>query len=270
MAKEKSFVKFCFNSKSVGNFDFVQNLQKSESVTKQVDSFSEWGLNINPKSAKFGHIFKANFAFVPTVTLTGELDQVQALLELGASLDIEDFLVNLKEKFIEENITFEILEQKENVIYIAINPKEIDEKSPSEILKGVIELIGGEMESNYCKYFVNNCLIIDGLEAFGGEKSEQEIVRKELNELITEMVSEKKIKKTVCESYEESFDFRPFFGDGLKKLPKYDGDTERWDWDEIYINPGMDSEKFVPEVGEKEEAEVEEENEEITEGGEGN
>lgn len=250
MAKGKEFIKFCYNSSKIEEIDFIKKLKNVENKgIVQLSSFSDWGLNINPKSPKFGQIVPANFAFVPTITISIEMKDAQTLLEITESLDIEDFVNNLKEKFSSEKINIFILEQKEDQISIGINPENTSDifSSPSEVLKSVIDLTGSDLESNYCKYFINNCLIIDGLEGFEGEKSKQEEARKELYEYIEEKISQKFIKKSVVECYQESFDFRPFFGEGLRKLPKYNPNNDHWDWDEIYINPGMDSEKFTSE-----------------------
>lgn len=252
MASQRSFVKFCYNSQAVQTSSLIKSLEESDGVKRQVDSFSEYALVIDPKNENFGQVIKSNFAFVPTVTLAGELEIIQGVMGMEQSLDVEDFVTNLKDKISdlnnsEENgqkVKIEILEKTQNSVYIVVNPEAIGDTTPSDLIKEVIELTSGDLESNYSKYFVNNCLIVDALKAFGGEKVKQEEARRSLYEFIDKQVAEKKIKKSEGQKYEESFDFRPFFGEGVSKLPKLEKDTGRWDWDEIYINPGMDSETF--------------------------
>ena len=121
-----------------------------------------------------------------------------------------------------------------------------EDKSPLSLIRGVLGFVGKEIESNYCKYFVNNCLILDKGAAFKGDKELEAKCRAELNSFVDKEIGVKKVEKTEVDLYTESFDFRPFFGEGLIKLPKYEKEANHWDWDDLYINPGMKSEVFRP------------------------
>ena len=118
------------------------------------------------------------------------------------------------------------------------------------LFKSVIDTFASSLQSNYCKYFVNNSIIIDGGKAFANTTSSNELSSR-LNKYIASSIEESQVEKSKCELYTESFNFRPFFGEGINKLPKCDrggelsGGLATWNWDDLYINPGMESEVFV-------------------------
>ena len=250
---EEFKVVLCTNSTQVLESELGQILQtqnqelEEQKIQRQVESFSEWALNINPKSQDFGKSSKVDFAFVPFISYSATFATLNEVLGLEAS-NPDVIIPKLTDKYENLGLEFAILEEKDLKLYILINsqaPGEEGDRDPIECIKSVLELTGNFLESNYCKYFVNNCLIIDGGEAFGGDNSKQNEARSLLNKFISDKIAEEKIKKSGWEHYEDSFDFRPFFGDGVLKLPeKKEGTLDQWDWDHIYINPGLDSEKF--------------------------
>lgn len=130
----------------------------------------------------------------------------------------------------------------------------LDQRNQSDciekLLINIVKSFAKEVQANYAKYFINNCLIVNGSEPFTAYSKPSKEVRKIVNEFINENVEVKSVEKTKCELYTDSFDFRPFFGPGLAKLPTCDrsgglsGDVAKWNWDELYINPGFDGERF--------------------------
>lgn len=116
--------------------------------------------------------------------------------------------------------------------------------SIESLLISIVKSFASELQANYAKYFVNNCLIVNGSEPFEGYSKSSKEVRKLVNDYIVENVQVKGVEKTRCDQYLDSFQFRPFFGPGLLKLPVCDrsgelsGDVAVWNWDSLYINPG--------------------------------
>jgi len=213
-----------------------------EGTRQSVESFNDWSLDINPCSETFGAIIKRAFGFIPLTSLATRFDALKTALSLKTE-SVDGLIEELSKK--QESYKFELLEESENSIYILINIPYMGEKSVKDLIINLLRSVGGQIESNYCKYFVNNCFIVDKLEAFGGDKVSEETTRNELRDYINANIELKPKEKTEIEKYSDSFAFRPFFGEALQKLPKYTKENDHWDWDELYINPGLDSEKFV-------------------------
>ena len=220
-----------------------KTITEIESVVS-VESKSDWGLEINPKKENFGCLQKRDFSFVPVKSFQFNFEDFKKSSS-GSSIAAPDaFFSFLQDTY--TDLSFELISENESSISIVANQTRAaeEEKDAEALLKEVIEFLGPELEFNYCKYFVNNCLIIDGGESFEGDKAKENEFREKLNQFISEKIEPKPEEKTDFENYAESFEFRPFFGDGLEKLPVYDKGSDHWNWDELYINPGMDSEVF--------------------------
>lgn len=110
--------------------------------------------------------------------------------------------------------------------------------SPQEIVKSVLDVVKNVVSANYAKYFVNNLLIVDGGKNIpSGEESQK--FRKEAYEFIDKEIHKESVEKTKMQQYLENFEMRPFYGEGLEKLPKYVKETESYNWDDLYINTDL-------------------------------
>ena len=245
-------IKLCTNNKNVLNqSDLFTKISANNTAVFQ--SFSEWGLTIDPKNTNFGFVEKKDFAFVPLMLYSTTIKELNTLLSL--EINNPDHIVSsLTQKYQDLKIT--LLEENNEFYYILVNEEIcLEAKSNTNavynLVVDVIDSFAKNLQSNYCKYFVSNCFIIDGGAAFSDDKNLSDQTRALLIKHITEHVQETQNEKNTVDLYTESFNFRPFFGEGLNKLPRCDrsgelsGNVANWDWDSLYINPGMESEVFV-------------------------
>ena len=244
----------CINSELFKDSDFIKNC--SEHAKPTFVSQSEWAVCIDPKSEKFGTVEKKDFAFVPFQCYSLSLEQVKTAFGISVTSP-DEVIEQLRQKFPE--LGFSLIEEEMDSYQISVDQKMPEEQrskldSIEMLLISILRSFATGFQANYAKYFVNNCLIVNGSEPFEGYSKSSQEVRNIVNAFIVENIEEKKTEKTKCELYVDSFEFRPFFGPGLNKLPICDrsgelsGDIAKWNWDELYINPGFDSEKFTKTV----------------------
>jgi hypothetical protein len=240
----------CVNYELLKDSDLIKKC--SEHSKPAFVSQSEWGVCIDPKSDHFSLAEKKDFGFVPLMSFSLSLEQVN--IALGISVANPDQLLSqLQGKFPE--LKFALLEEEMDCYRILVNSEIPQEQRNSQdsieaLLISIIKSFSSEVQTNYAKYFVSNCLIVNGAPPFEGYSKSTQQVRTIVNDYISNNVEVKSVEKTKAQQYDDSFDFRPFFGPGLLKLPVCDragqlsGDVAKWNWDDLYINSGFDGERF--------------------------
>lgn len=228
---------FCTSNPEIIQQSFFKKLQQ-KNFTQTFNSFTNWGLEINPNTeSKFGQVVRRNFSFIPLFCYEVPFSKAKELL--GKEGSIETLIQNLTEEKL-EGLEISLLEEKNNRVFLLLNKSRTNPPaSPADLLKEMIDLFGQQFEAGFLRYFVNNCLITDQGEAFGGEKEKETKTREELYNYIKENVVKEEPPLKESKAYIDSFPLRPFFGDGLLKIPTYNKEGMKFEWGEMFMNPGI-------------------------------
>ena len=237
MEMEATDFVFCTCNNEIVEGNFFQKLQQ-QNFKKTFNSFSDWGLEINPKATEtYGQVVKRDFAFIPLLSYEVPFSKAKEIL--GKEGSIEAFIEKVTSEKLDDLI-ITLIQEKDDKVFLLINKQQDpSELPPQSLLENVIKLFGDFFEAGYLRYFVNNCLITDQGEAFENDKNKEREVRANLYSFIRDHVVKLQPPLKEWEAYEESFPLRPFFGEGLLKLPKYEANNKKFNWDDLYINPGM-------------------------------
>lgn len=116
--------------------------------------------------------------------------------------------------------------------------------SPLQKLEEVVLLLKDYAVAYYVRYFVNNCLTVDGGKNISAEELPK--VKETLNQLIDQnytLAAETQDKVSV---YMDNFGFRPFTGVRLLELPVPKGEEQGggYDWDHLYKDPELSAEQL--------------------------
>lgn len=242
------------NNKEVLSSELFTKLANSQ---LQFRSLNDCGLCLDPSSEEYAFTKKESFSFVPVMAKNTNLPELNATFGLEIE-NPDQALSKLSEKF--PDLNFGVLNEETAEFTIGVNKvvpegERNTEKAIVATLKSIFANFGEDLKPEYFRYFLNNCFNSNGAKMTeNGKNGQIDDIHTEISSYFQEKTqNSSQSDKTNIEKYTESFNFRPFFGEGLKKLPKCDrsgklsGDVATWNWDEMYINPGMDSEVFIKE-----------------------
>jgi hypothetical protein len=109
---------------------------------------------------------------------------------------------------------------------------------PAAIVCNALAAVSQLVSCNYAKYFVNNCIIVNASSAFEAEEAKKKC-REDCYRFIEEQIRVPEPEKSSFDQYLDNFNLRPFYGPALPRLPKWQPEVERFDWDDFYINAGQ-------------------------------
>ena len=111
-----------------------------------------------------------------------------------------------------------------------------------EAVVTLLENVKDLVSVNYAKYFVNNLMIVNA-DVFSNDEIKK-ICRQKTNSFIDANIKINEPEKTPFDQYMSNFNIRPFYGEALTKLPKHNESTDKFDWDELYINSELTSKEL--------------------------
>jgi hypothetical protein len=125
-----------------------------------------------------------------------------------------------------------------------LTTKEFASLLPLEKLESVVMLLHEHACPHYMRYFVNNCLTVDG--GKNVTKEEANKIRQTLSELIKQNYSSTEVKETSSSVYVDNFGLRPFTGSRLKALPTAKPEEEGggYSWDHLYTDAELSAEQL--------------------------
>lgn len=112
---------------------------------------------------------------------------------------------------------------------------ELSGAGPAAVICKTLSAVGQLVSCNYAKYFVNNCIIVNASSTFESEDAKKKC-RETCYSFIEDNIKVPELEKSAFDQYLENFELRPFYGPALLKLPKWQPEVERYDWDDLYIN----------------------------------
>lgn len=218
-----------------------KNLEKTFGLN--VDNCKLLSLSNLSVNLYLGNIYRKGLSFLPCLSYRLNVD---TLVEHGIGTK-DDKGVLLEGEWEQKDTgkmlkVFEMAIGEEKVFFIdsgsqattstesSHDPAEIAKK----ILVRVLEAVKDKITCTYSKYFVNNSLIVE--EGAFVDKDMIPKLRAELYTYINAEIKKEVEMKTQIQEYLDNFEFRPFYGAAIMKLPKYKSELDRFDWDDLYIN----------------------------------
>lgn len=230
-------------------FDYAINPQDT---SKTILSVPELKMSLNskiPVSAKPS-------SFVPLRFVKLTLEELNTWINQSLSIENEpfsdpknskQFFDDLEKKFVEKELgfTLSLIKESPDNIYLFVNFQANAQKDFKEIIKTIINDICGDFGYDYTRFFINNTFS-NNWELLKPDEGLTKVLKEQLHVFAKDRMSAIAPEKSKADQYEERFGFRPFYGEGIKKLPKVDLAHMRLDWDAIYINPNLSNEEDNP------------------------
>jgi hypothetical protein len=115
---------------------------------------------------------------------------------------------------------------------------------PLQKLESVVMLLHEHASPHYMRYFVNNCLTVDGGKNVTKEETVQ--IRQTLSQLISQNYLTVEVKKDSATAYVDNFALRPFTGVRLKELPtpKPEEQGGGYSWDNLYTDTELSAQQL--------------------------